>query len=249
MHRRIIVFWTVSGSHQLCVECVTYISAGRKKKPEPQRSKSSGTYFSMDVKVVPISVTGFITTTTVTRHIASENQTQNTTPQTYRQNTSCISYQQAFESPYKPFIRIQMLSEAFFFQSSSETKPKHSSAQPLYSSTAAQQLAQKHEPIPDSMNSWLKLFHASLLFSRFSSMTLMSAKGQLHSGKRGEHRHQQSLLRQSNSPSELHATQLRAASTKRPRRNSGRTSCNPGKKRKHMVKHLGFFFFLECSYF
>lgn len=95
----------------------------------------------MDVKVVPISVTGFITTTTVTRHIASENQTQNTTPQTYRQNTSCISYQQAFESPYKPFIRIQMLSEAFFFQSSSETKPKHSSAQPLYSSTAAQQLA------------------------------------------------------------------------------------------------------------
>lgn len=113
----------------------------KKKKPEPQRSKSSGTYFSMDVKVVPISVTGFITTTTVTRHIASENQTQNTTPQTYRQNTSCISYQQAFESPYKPFIRIQMLSEAFFFQSSSETKPKHSSAQPLYSSTAAQQLA------------------------------------------------------------------------------------------------------------
>lgn len=90
-----------------------------------------------DLKVVPISVTGFITTTTVTwPHIASENRNKNTTPQTYCQNTSCISYHQAFESPYKLFIRIQVLSEAFFFQSSSETKPKHPSAQPLYSSTA-----------------------------------------------------------------------------------------------------------------
>lgn len=126
-------------AHTSCVLNVlhTYLLE-EKKKTEPQRSKSS---FSMDVKVVPISVTGFITMTTVTRHIASENQNQNTTPQTYRQNTSCISYQQAFESPYKLFIRIQMLSEAFFFRSSSETKPKHSSAQPLYSSTAAQQLA------------------------------------------------------------------------------------------------------------
>lgn len=123
-------------AHTSCVLYVLHTYLLEEKKPEPQRSKSSGTYFSMDVKVVPISVTGFTTTTTVTRpHIASENQ--NTTPQTYRQNTSCISYQQAFESPYKLFIRIQMLSEAFFFQSSSETKPK----QPLYSSTAAQQLA------------------------------------------------------------------------------------------------------------
>lgn len=60
--------------------------------------------------------------------------------------------------------------------------------------------------LPDSMNSWLKPLQACLFFSRFSSMTLMSAKGQLHSGKRAEHWHQQSLLRQSSSPSELHAT-------------------------------------------
>ncbi|KAJ8406176.1 hypothetical protein AAFF_G00304070 [Aldrovandia affinis] len=40
----------------------------------------------------------------------------------------------------------------------------------------------------------------------FSSMALMSVKGQLQSGNLEVQRHQQSLLRHRSSPSELHAT-------------------------------------------
>lgn len=60
--------------------------------------------------------------------------------------------------------------------------------------------------LPESINSLLRLTHDSLLLRRLSSMALMSAKGQLQSGNFAEQRHQQSLLRHSSSPSELHAT-------------------------------------------